>query len=131
MTATANVANLLLARATTRRREIAIRAAHGADAFRLARQLLVESLLLGVGGGAAGLVLAGGLHRLLPSVLPPDFPRIEEVGIDTTVVLFATFLSVATSALFGTLPARHRRPGLRSLERDDGPGNAARLALLA
>ena len=109
VTATANVASLQLARATTRRREIAIRAAHGADGARLARQLFVESLSLGVTGGAAGLVLALLLHRLLSSVLPADFPRIGDLGIDERVVLFAAAMSVLTGALFGMLPALYAR----------------------
>jgi predicted permease len=115
------VASLQLARATTRRREIAIRAAHGAASSRLVRQLLVESVLLGAMGGAAGLVLAWLLHRLLPSVLPPDFPRIDDLGIDATVVGFAAALSVTTSILFGTLPALHAcRVNLVELMAEDG-----------
>ena len=137
--ATANVASLQLARATTRRREIAIRAAHGADGVRLTQQLLVESLLLGVTGGAAGLVLASLAHRLLPSVLPPDFPRIDELGIDVTVVLFAAAVSVVTSVLFGTLPAlQARRVDLVESLAEDGAASvgagrrsrSARLRLL-
>jgi predicted permease len=139
VTATANVASLQLTRATTRRREIAIRAAHGAGGVRLTQQLLVESLLLGGTGGAVGLVLAALAHRLLPSVLPPDFPRIDELGIDATVLLFAAVVSVVTSVLFGTLPAlQARRVNLvESLGEDGtasvGPGRGsprARLRLL-
>jgi predicted permease len=121
VTATANVASLHLVRATARRREIAIRAAHGAAGARLVRQMLVESLLLGATGGAAGLALAGLLHRLLPSLLPPDFPRIDDLGIDATVVGFAAVLSVVTSVLFGTLPALHARTvNLVELLAEDG-----------
>src|SRR5207245_6021201 len=78
-TATANVASLQLARAATRRREMAIRAAIGAGMARLARQLVVESLLVGIAGGIAGLALAAALHRALPSLLPADFPRVPAV----------------------------------------------------
>ena len=104
-TATANVASLQLARAATRRHELAIRAAIGAGAARLTRQLLVESAMLGVAGGAAGLVLAVALHRLLPAVLPADFPRLDDVAMDWRVLLFAVVLSLGTSVVFGLMPA--------------------------
>ena len=104
-TATANVASLQLARATTRYREMAIRAALGAGSTRVARQLLVENLLLGLAGGGAGLLLAWFLHRLMPSVLPADFPRANDLSIDSTVVLFALLISITTSGVFGLLPA--------------------------
>lgn len=105
VTATANVASLQLVRATTRRREMAIRAALGAGRARVTRQLLIESLLLGVTGGGAGLALAWLLHRLIPSVLPADFPRVADLGLDAVVVLFALLVSVLTSGTFGVLPA--------------------------
>jgi putative ABC transport system permease protein len=104
-TATANVASLQLARAATRRHELAIRAAIGAGAARLTRQLLVESAMLGTAGGAAGLVLAIGLHRLLPSVLPADFPRLDDVAVDGRVLLFAVVVSLAASVVCGLMPA--------------------------
>ena len=106
LAATANVASLQLARATTRRREMAIRAALGADGGRAMRQLLVESLMLGLTGGAAGLLLASLLHRSLPSLLPADFPRATDLAFDSRVVMFALALaSLATSLVFGVLPA--------------------------
>jgi len=105
ITATANVASLHLARATVRRREIAIRSALGAGGARLARQLLVESLVLGLAGGVIGLALAGALHRALPSVLPADFPRLDDVVIDVRVMAFALGLSLLTSVAFGLWPA--------------------------
>src|SRR5206468_4351743 len=80
ITATANVASLQLARATTRRREMAVRAAIGAGQRRIVRQLLVENAIGGLGGGAAGLALAAGFQRLLPSVLPAGFPRLDAVA---------------------------------------------------
>jgi putative ABC transport system permease protein len=98
-----------LARTTTRSREMAIRAALGAGRARVTRQLLVESLLLGMTGGAAGLVLAWILHRSLPSLLPADFPRADDLGLDTTVVVFACVVSVSTAILFGLLPALRAR----------------------
>jgi putative ABC transport system permease protein len=104
-TATANVASLQLARATTRRHELSIRAAIGAGTARLTRQLLVESGMLGVAGGAAGLALAVALHRLLPTVLPADFPRLDDVAIDWRVLLFAVVISLGTSVVCGLLPA--------------------------
>src|SRR6185436_10938897 len=81
-TATANVASLQLARTTTRRRELATRAAIGAGAGRLTRQLLMESALVGLAGGAAGFALALAGHRWLPSILPADFPRLDDVALD-------------------------------------------------
>src|SRR5205814_5353851 len=88
ITATANVASLQLARATTRRREMAVRAAIGAGQRRIVRQLLIENAIVGVFGGAAGLALAAGLQRLLPSVLPAGFPRLDAVAIALRVVSF-------------------------------------------
>jgi predicted permease len=108
-TAAANVAGLQLARATTRRREIAIRAAIGAGAGRLARQLVVESALLAAGGGTAGLALAAALHRALPAVLPADFPRVADVSLDLRVVAFALAVTLATSLACGLLPSLFAR----------------------
>jgi putative ABC transport system permease protein len=121
VTATANVASLQLARATTRRREMAIRAALGAGSARVTRQLLVESLLLGFLGGGAGLALAWILHRVMPALLPADFPRIDDLGIDSVVVLFAVGTSVLTGVLFGLIPAlRLRRLNLVESLSEDG-----------
>jgi len=121
VTATTNVASLQLAHATTRRREIAIRAALGAAGFRVTRQLFVESLVLGLAGGAAGLGLAVLLTRSMPSVLPADFPRADQIGVDAAVLAFAVVLSIATSLLFGVLPAlRTRRLNLVESLTEDG-----------
>lgn len=111
-TAIVNIANLQLVRATKRSREIAIRAALGASGARLTRQLLIESLLLGLTGGGAGLILAVLLDRLLPTVLPPDFPRIEDLRIDEHVLFFAFVASLLASVAFGLIPAA------RSFRRD-------------
>jgi predicted permease len=102
--ACANVANLLLSRSAARRREIAVRAALGAGRIRLARQLLTESLLLGLAGGAAGLLLAA---LTLKSILhiAPSIPRIEDVTIDWRVLLFTLVTSLAVSVMFGVIPA--------------------------
>jgi putative ABC transport system permease protein len=104
-TATANVANLQLARTTTRSREIGIRVALGAGAARVTRQLLVESLLVGMTGGAVGLALTWLLHRAMPSLLPADFPRLDALGVDALVVIFALVITIGTSTLVGLLPA--------------------------
>ena len=109
LTATANVASLQLARTTSRTREIAIRAALGAGGARVTRQLLVESLTLGVAGGIAGLALTLVLHRSLPALLPADFPRIDGLGVDATVLFFALVVSIAAGIAFGLLPALRAR----------------------
>src|SRR5215510_13926888 len=103
--ATANVANLSLARATARRREFAVRAALGAGRFRLIRQLLIESLVLALCGGACGALLSNWLIELLVRVAPADIPRIEEVGLNVTVLLFSLAVTLLTAILFGLLPA--------------------------
>jgi len=101
----ANVANLLLARATARHREISIRAAIGATPGRITIQLLVESLVLSLIAGAAGLLLASwGIDALL-AFAPQDIPRLETVSLDGPVLLFTTILSIFTGIAFGLAPA--------------------------
>ena len=121
VTATVNVASLQLARATTRRREFAIRAAIGAGGARLTRQLLIENLLLGAAGGTAGIGLAWAMHRGLPALLPPDFPRVGDVALDSMVLLFGLGISVVTGIACGVLPAaRMRRLNLVDSLAEDG-----------
>ena len=121
VTATANVASLQLARATTRRRELAVRAALGAGQPRLVRQLLVESAIVGLSGGAAGLGLTVALLHVLPSVLPADFPRMDAVTIDMRVLAVAVALSLVTSVACGLIPAWHlRRLNLVETLAEDG-----------
>ena len=113
--ACANVANLLLVRAESRQQELAIRAALGAGSGRIARELLLESVTLGILGGIVGLGLAFGALRLLVALAPGNLPRLQDITLDVPVLLFTLGLSVAAGLLFGAIPVlkyARAQPGL-------------------
>jgi putative ABC transport system permease protein len=104
----ANLGNLLLARASARRREVAVRQALGANRARIARQLFTESILLAVAGGIAGLLVGKGfLELLLAAQASVNLPRADEIQLDVRVLLFTLGVSVAAGIFFGSLPAWH------------------------
>jgi predicted permease len=137
--ACANVANLLLARAASRPREFAIRAALGAERSRIVRQLLTESVLLGAIGGALGLALAVGLVRIFVAIGPSDIPRLAAVGVDVEALAFTAAISLVAGILFGCAPVLRLRDGDRTRPLQDGDlrvagsaaGNRLRKALIA
>ena len=138
LVACANVANLLLARGTGRLKELALRAAIGADRGQLVRQMLTESAVLGLLGAAGGLVVALAATRVLTTLASAGLPRADQVGVDAPVLVFALVVALVTSILFGLMPAL-------SLSRQDltdtlkeggrqgggGIGRTARQALIA
>jgi len=120
--ACANVANMLLARATGRQKEIAIRFALGAGRLQVVRQLLAEAGLLGLAGGGAGLALAAVGLRVLPA-LAPGMPRLDEVALDPRALAFTGGLAVLTSLVFGFAPAvQMARPDLTGSLKEGGRG---------
>jgi predicted permease len=124
--ACANAANLLLARATARQREIAIRAALGAGRSRLVRQMLAESLLIALAGGTLGAMLAAGGVRALASLVPGNFPRATAIHINGAVFLFTLVVALASGALFGLAPAMQAaRTDLQYALREGGRGSSS------
>jgi len=118
-----NVANLQLARATTRSREFAIRAALGASQSRVIRQLLTESVLLGLAGGTLGLLLAAWGTQAALKLLPETLPRSQDVGVDGRVLIFTLVASIVAGVLFGLAPAlKIARPNLQETLKESGRG---------
>jgi putative ABC transport system permease protein len=123
--ACANVANLLLARATARQKEIAVRTALGASRLRIIRQLLTESVLLSFIGGALGLGLSVWLTRLLIAISPANSPRFDEIRIDGRAFLFTLAITVLTALVFGMAPAlQMSRPDLNETLKESGRSGA-------
>jgi putative ABC transport system permease protein len=121
--ACANVASLQLARAATRGKELAVRAALGASRAQLVRQLLIESALLALMGGVLGCLLAAWGMRALVALSPPNVPRVQEINIDWRVLLFALGVSLLTSLMVGLTPAlRASRPNLQEELKDGWSG---------
>ncbi len=123
----ANLGNLLMARAATRRQEMAVRQALGARPWRLVRQMVTESVLLAAGGGVVGLAAGALLLRALVSWLPDDLPRAGGIGMDPSVLLFTAIASVLSGVAFGVFPAwlAAGDPGLATLgERSRGSARA-------
>jgi putative ABC transport system permease protein len=119
--ACANVANLLLVRASVREKEIAIRTALGAGKARLIRQMLAESLVLALGGGTLGILLAFGVLRPIQTLSAGSIPRVQDIAIDGPVLLFACAVSVATGILFGLAPAwQASRAGIAGIIKEGG-----------
>ncbi len=126
LVACTNVANLLLARATGRERELAVRAALGASRARLARQAFTESVLLGLLGGALGCGVALALMHLFLSIAPEGIPHLQQAGLDLRVVAFTFGVALISAVLFGVAPALHR-PAPEMLTGKQAPSTTRRV----
>jgi predicted permease len=127
--ACANVANLLLIRASTRETEMALRTALGAGRTRIVRQLITESLILSVGGAMLGTAVAMWAVDLVVALGPRGLPRVSEIAVDGRVLAFTAGVSVLTGLLFGMVPALYAaRPELAQMLRDSGRSSSARRA---
>jgi len=116
-----NVAGLLLGRAASRSREIGVRAALGATRWRIGRQLLIESVVLATGGGALGIALAYGAVAALARFGPSDMPRLQSIGVDAQVLLFAVIVTFGSALVFGLVPAlRLARTGVAESLKEGG-----------
>jgi putative ABC transport system permease protein len=131
--ACANVANLQLARADVRRREVAVRTALGAGRGQIVSQLLTESVLLSIAGAAAGLAVAWAGLQIVVTLRPANLPRLDETTLDGTVLFFTAVLAIVTGILFGLLPALQlSRPDVTNALKDGGrTGTAGRSRQLA
>ncbi len=128
--ACANVANLLLAKAAGRQREIAIRNSLGADRGRIVRQMLTESILLSVAGGLVGLLLAAAAFKGLLALAPASVPRLNEAGLNIHAIEFTLLISVLTGIVFGLAPAWHAsRTDVNSLLKEGSRGTSSRSGL--
>ena len=126
LVACANVANLLLARVSVRQDELAVRAALGAGRGRLVRQLMTEAVVLGLAGGIIGLLIAYWGTTALVAAQPADIPRLDEIGVNRTVVFFTLVTAVVTGLAFGVLPALQATSGaLMGTLREGGRGAGA------